>query len=1225
MASLDRNLHNRAWLVDRLRSEVIGPDPAGTPVSINATGVSLFSWEQFRRPKRQMNGEEILWQDSPIKRYGAGILFPNGVTEIRQLAEEALTAANAEDEVEPGPDIRVDEEQEIKIQAGAAKTRTAADESDDDDVALANAYRPSALGVSFLADFSVEQTGFRVHISDTSGLRGESTQLKPMGIYKAVKVELGEEKKSERVVWLRMPVTIADGLPPYIDIDAKTALHATSPLRYWVPGFDTRLQIVVVSRRLANEVESSRRLITVCIVNRQIRDTGRIDELCFFQAGIRVSGRTSSAWILPYPEVLPAKRKPGDEEEILRLMNRDRQVFAIGHGCSADWPGERPSRIGTVWSDCMPTYETSSTSADLVDSNGHPLKVSMRKLADLSGADDGSAEVARLILAYSSWIASLKKIDSRQPPVPDDLVPTAHILIGRCNGYLKRIEDGISFLKEDSLEGEHARTAFRLANHAMLIAQLRTSDKVRTPRFENEQLLWDIPVADPNPSVPNPEKGYWRAFQIAFLLATIRGICEPEHDDRRIVDLIWFPTGGGKTEAYLGLTAFTIFFNRLTGRSGSGADVLMRYTLRLLTAQQFQRASLLFCAMEHLRRKDPALRAGKPFRIGMWVGGATTPNKRSDARYALSRLRRDPSSENPFVLLKCPWCNAKFGPSEDAAAPRGQQRGRRQQRTGISVYGYSLAQVPGTRAETVVYRCEDRACEFGNDPARPGNPPLPIVVIDEDIFESPPNLIIGTVDKFALLAWKPQTRAIFGIGNDGKHDGYPPSLIIQDELHLISGPLGSMVGAYETVIEELCTAEIRHEICVPKIVASTATISRAEEQVRALYARDKVMLFPPSGLEEGDSFFAREARDEKGALLPGRLYVGVLAPGHGSLQTTEARVFAALLQYPSVMEILNGDESERDPWWTLLIFFNSLRELGGAATLLVADARDYLRVILDRHGYQYSQIRQLLNWEELTSRIRGDKIPEVIQKLEKVFKRDANGYPTDALEACLASSIIEVGVDIKRLGLMVLVGQPKTTSQYIQVSSRVGRSLSCPGISVVAYSQSKPRDRSHYERFRSYHQKLYAQVEPTSVTPFSPPAVERALHGIIVAAARQLSPMKEAEFPRPFPLKIGSPLRERIERMIERRAKFVDHDEAANVQARMNQRLNEWRAWNPASFGGFGAPPQDPPLMHPAGSAEREDWHGHSWPTLSSLRDVDASCEADITTHYNDVDLQEIP
>jgi hypothetical protein len=727
----------------------------------------------------------------------------------------------------------------------------------------------------------------------------------------------------------------------------------------------------------------------------------------------------------------------------------------------------------------------------------------------------------------------------------------------------------------------------------------------------------------PRIALPSPNKGYWRAFQIAFLLMSLRGICDTSHEDRRMVDLIWFPTGGGKTEAYLGLAAFTIYFNRLAGLKPGGVDVIMRYTLRLLTAQQFQRAGLLFCAMEFIRGLPSNLpRLGeKQFRLGTWVGGDATPNTRAIAKASLKSLQKNPNSENPFVLLKCPWCNAKFGPADDGYSsekdwPKVKGKKGKKESSPKSVYGYTTSIIGGK--ETVVFRCDDPDCDFGFDPRKPGTSPLPIVVIDEDIYANPPNMIIGTVDKFALLPWKPEIRSIFGITEDGTHSGIPPTLIIQDELHLISGPLGSMVGAYETIVEELCTNHEGDMVVSPKIVASTATISRADDQVKGLYARDRVMLFPPSGLEAGDSFFAREARNDDGTLKPGRLYVGIMAPGHGSLQTTEARVFAALLQYPVIMKIANEDESERDPWWTLLSFFNSLRELGGAATLLVADARDYLRVILDRHGYPYTQIRQLLNWEELTSRVRSDRIPLIIQKLEIPFSRDEKGFVKDTVEVCLASNIIEVGVDIDRLSLMTIVGQPKTTSQYIQVSGRIGRSQEAPGLAVVMYSQSKPRDRSHYERFRSYHQRLFAQVEPTSVTPFSPPAIDRALHAIIVATVRQISSIVNANNARPFPLAKGMGLRDRIENMMQQRVMIVDSDEQPAVWKKFLQRLNEWNAWNPSEYGGFGALPENPPLMFPAGSHEPDEWNGHSWPTLSSLRDVDATCEAEITTYYNE-------
>jgi len=1210
MATLNRNLNNRDWLKERLRAEIVGPDPSGTPQEIIEDNPALLTWEDFRKPKRQLNGEEILWQDSPVKRYGAGILFPQGFTEQGHIAEEANTTPEIVESGEPGPDVRVDEILEGRAQRQAARIRTVPEDTEEQEVALTNAYRPPAMGLSFLAHFGREAQGLSVEVG--------------IATYRRAKVQVGEAgegvKRWERDLWLRQPGIFPGGESIKVGFRSADVLQATSPIRVWVPGKENKLQVVLVPRPFG-PVSSGQRIVTVCLVNKQGKDAGRIDELCFFQTGFRIRGESRHPWILPYPEIHGANRQAEDEGEIVRLMYRDRQTFAIGHGCAAEWDGERPSIASEVWTECMPVFETPSISADLKGRDGELVRVSMRKLARLDPADDGSAEIARLVEAYEQWIGELDDLGNRIPPVPENLEDTARVLMARCKECLGRIKEGIAFLKSTTQEANLAREAFRLANHSVLIAQLRASREVRIPKVEDGRFVWDRQIRNPDPAVPDPERGYWRAFQIAFLLMSIRGICEADHKDRKVVDLIWFPTGGGKTEAYLGLAAFTIFYNRLAGLNPAGADVIMRYTLRLLTTQQFQRAGLLFCAMEHVRRLagNREMLGDPEFRLGMWVGGAATPNTRQKARSALKQLETSPESENPFVLLKCPWCNAKFGPVEEdriGGGPTG--RGRRRRISGKKVYGYTTYRFQGQGQQTVAYRCNDPACEFGENPARPGVPPLPILVIDEDIFDRPPNLIIGTVDKFAMVAWKPETRRIFGIGENGAHEGIPPTLIIQDELHLISGPLGSMVGAYETLIEELCTRTAGNTAVFPKIVASTATISRAGEQARALYARERIFLFPPSGLEAGDSFFAREERKEDGSLKPGRLYLGIMAPGHGSQMTTQARIYAALLQYPAIMPIEDGDESERDPWWTLVCFYNSLRELGGAATLLVADARDYLRVILDRHGIPYTQIRQLLNWEELTSRVRSDKIPLTIQGLEVPYMRIGEGKFRDTLDACLCSNIIEVGVDIDRLGLMAIVGQPKTTSQYIQVSSRIGRSLDAPGLVVVLYSQTKPRDRSHYERFKSYHQRLYAQVEPTSVTPFSPPAVERALHGIVIAAARHFCSYAGAGKPRPFPLESGSPLYGRIRKMIERRVTIVDPQERENVMEKFLQRLREWKAWDPSEYGGFGPPPSHPPLMFPAGSTEPPDWKGHSWPTPSSLRDVDAECEAEITAYFNE-------
>jgi helicase-like protein len=1203
MENFEQNISNRKWLLEQLYAELVGPDPAksGIALEFDKSGGTKLTKEQCYSPKIQANGEEVLWQDSPSKRYGAGVLFPSRVTEQDNLSEES--DGSGLDPVDDEEEINVaDEKLEKKAGDRAEKLKIAADESDDFDVELANSYKPSAMGLSFLADLNAMPEKMIIEVD--------------FATYRSVEVSVDGKNKGayKKIFWLRKPGLRPDGKKPFVEITRKEIISADKPIKKWVPGYEKLIEIVMVIRSGQDKKLSGQRLLTVSLVNRQGLESNNLDNQCIFQCGILIRGLNEQLWINPYWEPSCTEFDAGSEEEVIRLLYRDRLTFAIGHGCAANWPGERPQKVNQVWTEVLPTFETPSISADIIDGNGNPIRVSMHKLAGLDLNDSGQGELLRLVQAYENWISKLENLDERIPPVPEDLKKTAKILIKRCGLCLQRIKKGLEFLNSSSPEAKNAVEAFKLANYSMLITQLRASREVRNPVWNKRILSWDKPIDNSDPTVKNSKKGYWRAFQIAFLLMSIKGICLPNDEDgeRDLVDLIWFPTGGGKTEAYLGLTSFTIFYNRLAGKNLKGADVIMRYTLRLLTAQQFQRAGLLFCAMEHIRRLPENIKSlgRKEFCLGMWVGGAATPNKRAQAKSALGKLEKDPNEINPFVLLKCPWCNSKFGPRD------------KNDDGSIKVYGYKKFKKEKSSAETVVFRCEDPSCEFSINPLKPGTPPLPIKIIDEDIIDNPPNLIIGTVDKFAMLTWKPELRSIFGIGTDGKHNGPPPTLIIQDELHLISGPLGSMVGAYETVIEELCSTELEGKKVVPKIVASTATISRADEQVKALYARENIMLFPPSGLEAGDSFFSRESRNADGELNPGRIYAGLMALGYGSMQTTQRVVYASLLQSVAIMPVDN--EKERDPWWTLLIFFNSLRELGGAMSLLVADARDHLKVILGRHGIPYKDIRKMFNIIELTGRIREDHIPLAIRQLEKQVEKNEKGFFNDAIEVCLASSIIEVGVDIDRLSLMMIIGQPKTTSQYIQVSGRIGRSIGSPGLALVAFSSSKPRDRSHYERFRSYHQRLYAQVEPTSVTPFSPPAIERALHGIIIAAARQLLPLEDAGNPSPFPLEEGSALRVLVENMISNRVLRVDSEESENTLKMMRKRLKEWEVWKPQSFGGFEAPTPDPPLMHPAGTRRPLNWHEHSWSTLTSLRNVDSSCEADVTSRFNEVDEEDL-
>jgi hypothetical protein len=662
---------------------------------------------------------------------------------------------------------------------------------------------------------------------------------------------------------------------------------------------------------------------------------------------------------------------------------------------------------------------------------------------------------------------------------------------------------------------------------------------------------------------------------------TLRSTANGTDRERKTVELIWFPTGGGKTEANLALSAFSMLMRRLSNPDDTGVDVLMRYTLRLLTAQQFQRAAGLVCALEYLRLK-PVNRddlGEAKFSIGIWLGAGSTPNSRQQARSAFTALlKEEPYAENPFLITKCPWCAAEMGPVKI------EGKG-----------GSNIAKVQGyvRQGDTVVFKCTDPVCDFSSG--------LPIFVIDDDIYDVCPTLIIGTVDKFAMLAWRPAARALFGIGDDGTRKASPPTLIVQDELHLISGPLGSMVGLYEALVEELCT-DHRHGGIPPKIVSSTATIRRYEEQVKNLYSRDSVALFPPPGLAASDSFFASHAVNPDGTLAPGRIYVGVHAPGLGSLQTAQVRAFTGVLQAPLALP-----GAERDPWWTLVSFFNSLRELGTTLSLFQSDIPDYLKVVRNRTGVAPDHIRRLRNIKELTGRLPSDEIPQAISTLEAEY-----GGQRTPVDVCLASNIIEVGVDIDRLSLMAVVGQPKTTSQYIQVTGRVGRRWwERPGVVVTIYVASKPRDRSHFEKFRSYHEKLYAQVEPTSVTPYSRPALDRALHALMVGYVRQCGSAEAGRSPNPVPSEM---LRE-LRGLLIPRVQKVDGNELGSFERIFDDRVDEWERWQRIRYTA-GPADEELPLLRPAGAYASAEHARISWATPQSMRSVDAECQVEITTLY---------
>lgn len=1133
----------REAILDFLKRELVGPCPVGDP--IDCSGAIVFSDAAAAAVPRIHAGtnEEILLRDAPGRRYGIGVLYPQGV----KAGEDEDTVPIELDPV-AGHDL-LTESALHDIDSVAQRQQYGRGDSDEGfDLSGANDYEPSSMAVSFLVRLG---EGSKLVVTVSAG-RYRRKQVSVLG--------------KDRWWWLRQQVSGVAEISA-AELVGPVARICREDLAS--PSLDgLRLSVETLTRpRGAKDTL----LATVCLVNRsEVRRPE--DEQALFQCrfSVRVVGSRGDV-ILPYPGT-PTELLD-EEEESLELLFRRSVTYAVGHGCSADWQGDDSGSAQVVIAEPLPVFELPSVTPDVVDRKGQELRVPMSALAGLGGSDPDLSSLDPLLDAYETWIAVLEReadgLDKRHRAA-------AQRHIAACKKALERMRDGLRLLVDDA----EVLKAFSLANLAVLTQQLNGARPKREAASDPETRKYVFTPAYAEPPLGGIPDGIgrWRPFQIAFVLMCLRSVASKEAPDRDAVELLWFPTGGGKTEAYLALAAFSIFLRRLRNNTDVGTEVLMRYTLRLLTTQQFQRAARLVCAMEWIRRREIARLGDRPFSIGIWLGGETTPNRRRDALETYrSLIKGDRFARNKFLLDRCPWCRAPIGPYD---MPQG---GKRKEQIVLG-----LQQAGGS----VLLHCPDRLCLFSRC--------LPVLVVDEDIYEAPPDLVIGTVDKFALLAWRPESRALFGLDRNGARTASPPGLVIQDELHLISGPLGSMVGLYETLVDELCT-DRRNLAVRPKIVCSTATIRRYREQTRALYRRTDVSLFPPPGLSISDSFFSREARNTDGSRAPGRLYVGVNAPSFGSLQTIQVRTLSALLQAPLKLTAL-----ERDPWWTLLIFFNSLRELGGTLSLLQSDIPDYLKVLRNRLGLDWPDVRRLRHILELTSRLENDEVPEAIDRLEQ------STAGANAQDVCLASNIIEVGIDIDRLSLMALVGQPKTTSQYIQVTGRVGRSWwERPGLVVTIYSASKARDRSHYEHFRSYHERLYAQVEPTSVTPFSGPVLERALHAVLAAYSRQMGNQEVATSPHPYPRELV----EQFAAVLARHVDMVDPAQASDLERIRSRRIAEWKSWRPRLWSDQQG--NEVPLLYAAGSYVDPAQANRSWATPNSLRTVDAECQAEVSPLYD--------
>ena len=863
-------------------------------------------------------------------------------------------------------------------------------------------------------------------------------------------------------------------------------------------------------------------VVTVFFVNTQPEQDRKKDEAWVFQPKMFVL----DAAVPPHPIFVQRRDWQHDltrmdpisreETETLEMLYRHRLEFGVGHGVAihTTLPEPEALRAQMIETTFVPRSEveqqTPPTPAD--DPNLAGVILDMKELAEMPKAGL-LASLRQMQSAYADWIQreSAKLTDPAQRLA--DHQAAAQRTLDRCQRASTRINEGIDLIENDP----SAEAAFRFANHSMWQQRVHSTYARKVRKKE-------LAVGSPVEPLDVPENRTWRLFQLAFVVLNLPSITRLDHPDRShatdaVADLLWFATGGGKTEAYLGLTAYVLALRRLqgdiAGRSGDhGIAVLMRYTLRLLTLQQFQRAAALMCACETIRKADVARWGSTPFRLGLWVGGKATPNTLEQAAESLLQGNtggQPKTGGTPHQIVSCPWCGRGIYPDH------------------VKVY-----EAPSDIGRCVTY-CGDAtgSCEFSE--AQSPREGLPVMVVDEEIYRRPPSLLIATVDKFAQMPWQGQTQNLFGqisglclrhgflspeIEEDdkGNHPARnplpgvkrkphgplrPPDLIIQDELHLISGPLGSMVALYETAVDEMCSWTVDGKRVRPKVIASTATIRRASDQVRKLFLR-KLDVFPPQGTSINDSFFALQRA--AGLDYPGRRYLGICAFGR-RYPAAMIRVYVALMA--SAQKLFEKYDSLADPWMTLTGYFNSIRELAGTRRLVEDDIRSRLRDA-DQRGLSKRRIRAV---DELTSRKSGTDIPKILERLETIFnqaqdaQREASRkakLPTAPrpFDVILATNMISVGVDIERLGLMAVAGQPKNTSEYIQATSRVGRSRSGPGLVVTLFNWARPRDLSHYETFEHYHETFYKHVEALSVTPFSAAALKRGLSGVLVALMR---------------------------------------------------------------------------------------------------------------------------
>ena len=889
-------------------------------------------------------------------------------------------------------------------------------------------------------------------------------------------------------------------------------LHFYERFKSEVPEFDINVSqpiekevIILEEKKLLYYVtvkeKGGNKVVKILLRNENFAEA-KSCESCYFQVKIRVETNQLVTYHNPINSAI-------DEDlSVVDFQYQDLHTYGKGVNCAVSW--EKEKFIETTY---LPEVEINSFSnienKKIKEKNiGRIFELRNLSIWTTLSVQDILTDLTIFAETYKQWI------DVQTNPGNNAI---ADGLIEKQRTTYSRLINNIEFLRNNS----KAFYCFKLANTAMMI-QMVVANMAKDPNFVKGREYSEM--GDFNYDDLNFFQNYaglqpkYRPFQLAFLLMNVEPTFNKKSADRNsIVDLIWFPTGGGKTEAYLALTALTIIERRRNNGAinTSGVSVIMRYTLRLLTAQQFERATWLICALEFLRKKmmiDNVSPLGQEkITIGMWVGGTTTPNKYDgltkypfnkvfeifEGNYAIERKHKEANEANKFPISYCPWCGCKLITLQDDNLLFGYLKDERNKRLDIS--------------------CVNQKCFFkGWDQQT-----LPVTFIDDQIYKNPPTLLFATVDKMVQLSKNDQAGNLF-------NEDLPPDLIIQDELHLLSGPLGTLTALYEVLIDQLCTTHDRK----PKIVASTATTRNTSSVVKLMYNR-ALNVFPPQGVRYDDNFFSFvEGINEEGIEKRKRKHIGIMPVGHPA-GTTEIKLVATIYEAKvkllkcfledqqvnqenivELLDLLNGDDFKNkiDPYWTLVLYYNNLRDLGRSKSRVSVDFQNQIEGLFNENDFK-DFLRFVYNGmhdraEEFTSRQESSKIKALLTRTEQpvsfTLGGDRNQYineNSENMDMALASNMFSVGIDVSRLNLMLMIGQPGSVAEYIQSSSRVARASK--GLVINLLNPMRARELSIFEDYTAFHEAYYKNVEPLSITPFTEMAVDKLMNAVLVGFVRQ--------------------------------------------------------------------------------------------------------------------------